>query len=232
MKNVKYSIVIPVYNEEESVGPLNASIKKAMDPLNEPYETIFVNDGSNDATPARLKELKKADPHIRIITLDENSGQTLSLKVGFEVSTGDIVISMDGDLQNDPQDIPLLLDKMKQGYDVVCGWRRDRHDSLWKKAASKTANIIQGATFKSSLHDISCTLRAYTRDAIESLDLSWAGAHRFIPYLLISKGKKIAEVVVHHHARKFGKSKYSPTKIFKTSRDFIRLFLKIKRATK
>lgn len=225
MMNVKYSVVVPVYNEEESVGPLARSIKEAMDPLAEAYEIIFVNDGSTDATLSHLKEVKKADPRLSIVTLEENSGQTASLKVGFEMAKGQVVISLDGDLQNDAQDIPLLLDKLKEGHDVVCGWRKKRHDSLWKKTASKIANIVQSMVFKSHLHDISCTLRVYKKAALKDVDLSWNGAHRFIPYLLQKYDKKITEVEVKHHARRYGKSKYKPTKIFKTIKDFLRLLI-------
>jgi len=223
MVKVRYSVVIPVYNEEESIGPLEESIRDVMESLGEPYEIIFVNDGSTDKTLPGLKELKKKNPHLNILTLEENSGQTVSLKVGFQMARGDIIITMDGDLQNDAKDIPRLLDRLRSDYDVVCGWRRKRFDSLWKKAASKIANIVQGSVFKSNLHDISCTLRAYKREALKDLDLSWNGAHRFIPYLLINNKKRAGEVEVTHHPRRYGKSKYRPTKIFKTIRDFLRL---------
>jgi hypothetical protein len=132
---------------------------------------------------------------------------------------------MDGDMQNDPADIPSLLARLREGYDVVCGWRRHRHDSLWKKAASKMANIIQNVVFKSHLHDLACTLRVYTKEALAEIDLGWNGAHRFIPYLLLKHGSRIAEVEVNHHARKYGKSKYRPTKIFKTMKDFLKLII-------
>lgn len=222
---IKYSVVIPVYNEEESVGELEKSVRETMSSLKEPYEIVFVNDGSTDGTLSRLKELKKENPYINIVTLESNSGQTVSLKVGFQIAMGEIIISMDGDLQNDPRDIPLLLDKVNEGFDVVCGWRRKRHDSVWKKAASRMANIIQGAVFKSNLHDISCTLRAYRRDALKGLDLGWNGAHRFLPYLILRNNRKVAEVEVNHHPRKYGKSKYKPTKIFKTSKDFLNILI-------
>ena len=224
---IRYSVVVPVYNEEGSVAPLEKSIREAMEPLKEKYEIIFVNDGSTDATLARLKELSKSNLHLNVVTLEKNSGQTASLRVGFEVARGDVIISMDGDLQNDAGDIPQFLSKIDMGYDVVCGWRRKRHDSLWKKSASRIANIVQRAIFKSNLHDISCTLRAYKKDVLKGIDLSWSGAHRFIPYLLLSKAKRITEVEVTHHARKFGKSKYKPTKIFKTIIDFFRLLKKM-----
>jgi len=228
MNKTKYSIVIPVYNEEESVLPLEKSARETMESLGKPYEIIFINDGSTDGTLANLKSLRSDNPNLNIVTLEKNSGQTASLRVGFQIAKGDVVVSMDGDLQNDAKDIPHLLKKIDEGYDVVCGWRKDRHDSLWKKAASKIANLVQGTVFKSNLHDISCTLRAYRRESLRDLDLSWSGAHRFIPYLLIRRNRKISEVVVTHHARKYGKSKYSPTKIFRTSRDFVKLLIERK----
>jgi len=223
--SIKYSIVIPVYNEEDSVIPLAEGLFKSMDSLREPYEVVFVNDGSDDRTLPRLLELSRSNGALRVLTLKKKSGQTASLKSGFETARGDIVISMDGDLQNDPADIPALLMKMEEGYDVVCGWRRKRHDSLWKKIASKLANIIQNLVFKSHLHDLACTLRAYRKKALNGVDLSWNGAHRFIPYLLLKHDSRIAEVEVHHHPRMYGKSKYKPTKIFKTIKDFLTLII-------
>jgi glycosyltransferase involved in cell wall biosynthesis len=226
--NIKYSVVIPVYNEEDSVEPLERGIRETMDGLKEPYEIIFVNDGSSDKTLPHLQRLKESNENLHVVSLDKNSGQTASLRMGrmgFHISKGDTVISMDGDLQNDPKDIPSLLDKLGQGYDVVCGWRKHRHDSLWKKITSKIANIVQNLVFKSHLHDIACTLRAYKKEAIDGVDLSWNGAHRFIPYILLKHDSKIAEVEVRHHARKYGKSKYKPTKIFKTIKDFFKLII-------
>jgi glycosyltransferase involved in cell wall biosynthesis len=225
MMQVKYSVVVPVYNEEDSVMPLAESIRKTMAILNEPYEIIFVNDGSTDKTPEWLEKLKESSVNLRVATLNKNSGQTASLKAGFDMAKGEFIISMDGDMQNDPADIPGLLGKMREGYDVVCGWRKKRHDSLWKKAASKSANIIQNIVFKSHLHDIACTLRAYRKGALNGVDLSWNGAHRFIPYLLLKHDSRIAEVEVRHHPRMYGKSKYKPTKIFKTMKDFLKLII-------
>lgn len=226
--SIRYSVVIPVYNEEESVGPLEKSIRETMDSLKEPYEIIFVNDGSNDGTLLQLKNLKRANPYLHIITLEENSGQTASLRVGFQMAKGDVIISMDGDLQNDPKDIPVLLDKLKEGYDIVCGWRRIRHDTIWKKCASKIANVIQGMVFKTGLHDISCTLRAYRRDSLKDVDLGWNGAHRFLPYLLYRNKKRIAEVEARHHPRRYGRPKYNPMKMLKTSKDFLKLLIRKK----
>jgi len=223
---IEYSIVIPAYNEEDSVGPLYESIKKAMDPLRKLYEIIFVNDGSNDQTLRNLREIEKKDPSLFVISFGKNLGQTASLKVGFQMAKGKIVISLDADLQNDPADIPRLLEKLDEGYDAVCGWRRKRHDSLWKKYASKIANVTQKAVFNSKLHDISCTLRAYRKECIKDIDLTRPGMHRFIPFFLIESNKKITEVEVTHHPRNFGKSKHGPLKIFKTTYDFFKLAIR------
>lgn len=225
MTNVKYSVVIPVYNEEGSVEPLENSVRKTMTKLEEPYELIFVNDGSSDDTLPRLEKLKESNKNMDVITLEKHSGQTASLRAGFERARGDVVVSMDGDLQNDPADIPQLLSKLNEGYDVVCGWRKKRHDLLWKKMASRAANFFQRILFNSHLHDLACTLRVYKKKALDSIDLSWNGAHRFIPYLLLKHNNKIAEVEVNHHARMYGKSKYRPTKIFKTVKDFLKLII-------
>ncbi|MEE8360200.1 MAG: glycosyltransferase family 2 protein [Candidatus Omnitrophota bacterium] len=225
MKDTKYSVVIPVYNEEDSVEPLEKGIREVLETLREPYEIIFVNDGSTDSTLSRLKKLKENNENLHVVSLEKNSGQTASLRMGFNIARGGVVVSMDGDLQNDPKDIPLLIDKLKEGYDVICGWRKRRHDSLWKKVSSRIANIVQNVVFKSHLHDLACTLRVYKKESLDDLDLSWNGAHRFIPYILMKHNNKISEVEVRHHPRLYGKSKYRPTKIFKTIKDFLKLLI-------
>ncbi|MFH1753047.1 MAG: glycosyltransferase family 2 protein [Candidatus Omnitrophota bacterium] len=228
MKDIKYSVVIPVYNEEGSVEQLEKGIRETLEPLGEAYEIIFVNDGSTDETLPRLNRLQKKNANLYVVSLEKNSGQTASLRAGFNTARGGIVFSMDGDLQNDPRDIPMLAGKLEEGYDVICGWRKRRHDSLWKKVSSKIANVVQNVVFKSHLHDLACTLRAYKKAALRDLDLSWNGAHRFIPYILLKHNNKLAEVEVRHHPRIHGKSKYKPTKIFKTIKDFLRLLIQRK----
>ncbi len=186
--NIEYSIVVPFYNEEESVTILYESVKRAMDVLRAPYELIFINDGSTDGTYPLLKEIKERDDKVVLVHSEKKRGQTVSLEAGFGKVRGKVAVSLDGDMQNDPQDIPSLLEELKKGYDFVCGWRYNRKDPASKKITSKLANLIQGNVFKSHLHDISCTLRAYTREAVEALPLKRNGAHRFIPYLLMMKG--------------------------------------------
>lgn len=223
--NLEYSIVVPFYNEEESIRPLYESVKKTMDSLGSPYELVFVNDGSTDKTASNLKEIAERDENVVLIESQTKRGQTASLKAGFEKARGEIVISIDGDMQNDPNDIPKLAGELKKGYDFVCGWRYQRKDPLSKKITSKFANIIQGGVFQSRLHDISCTLRAYTKDAIKGLPLKRNGAHRFIPYLLMMKGKRGSEIKVNHRPRPYGKTKYGLGRPFKVSYDFLTLLL-------
>ena len=224
-----YSIVIPVCNEEESIGPLHESIKKVMSSLGGKHEIIFINDGSTDETLQGLRDMEKNDPSLFVVSFGKNLGQTAALKVGFQMAKGKVVISMDGDLQNDPEDIPKLLEKLNEGYDAVCGWRRKRFDSPWKKYVSKFANITQRAIFKSNLHDISCTLRVYKNECVKDIDLSKAGMHRFIPYLLLEKGRKLSEVESHHHPRSYGKSKHGPSKVFRVVSDFLALAVRYRR---
>ena len=222
---VEYSIIAPFFNEEESVKPLYEMTKRVMDSLGSPYEFIFINDGSTDKTTHVLIEIASEDEKLILIDSKIRRGQTASLKAGFEKARGNIVISMDGDMQNDPNDIPKLISELKKGYDFVCGWRYLRKDPISKKIASRFGNLVQKRTFKDYFHDISCTLRAYKRETVKELPLKRNGAHRFIPYLLIIKGKKGSEVKVNHFPRRYGKTKYGFTRSFKVAYDFLTLLL-------
>ena len=219
-----YSVVIPVYNEEDSLSALVREIRQTMDTLQEIYEIIFVNDGSTDRSRLILESLRKecAVP-IRIIDQQRRSGQTLALRRGLEESLGAIVITLDADLQNDPADIPKLLAKMAVGYDVVCGWRKQRQDQALKTSLSKLGNIFQRVLTGLNIHDVSCTLRAYQRKCIMKIPLNWDGQHRFIPLSLSLQGYRVGEIVVHHRPRKYGFSKYSHRRIFKVIKDFFRV---------
>ncbi|MDD5680165.1 MAG: glycosyltransferase family 2 protein [Candidatus Omnitrophica bacterium] len=218
-----YSVVVPFFNEEESVRPLYESIKRVMDSLRADYEIIFINDGSTDRTKEILKSVSLSDGTVIVIHNNVRSGQTASLRFGFERARGEIIISMDGDMQNDPNDIPKLVAELNKGYDFVCGWRYPRKDPVSKKIASWFGNLAQKTVFRSNLHDISCTLRVYTKDSIKVLPLKKEGAHRFIPYLLMMKGEKPSEVKVHHLPRHYGKTKYGFTRSFKVAYDFLTL---------
>lgn len=221
--HIEYSIVVPFFNEEESIRPLYESVKKTMDSLGNLYELIFINDGSTDGTTQISREIAQRDGKVVLINSRVKQGQTVSLKAGFERARGRIVISMDGDMQNDPNDIPKLISELKKGYDFVCGWRYPRKDPISKKIVSKFANFVQKNVFKSNLHDISCTLRAYTNEAVKQLPLKRNGAHRFIPYLLLMKGKRASEIKVNHHSRIYGKTKYGFGRPFKVTHDFLTL---------
>ena len=222
-RRIEYSIIAPFFNEEKSVKPLYDLIKKAMDSLNVFYELIFVNDGSTDETANILQKITKEDTNLIVIDLKPRGGQTSALKAAFKKARGNVIISMDGDMQNDPGDIPKLISELKKGYDFVCGWRYLRKDPISKKIASKFGNLVQENVFKDHFHDISCTLRAYTKEAIRELPLKRKGAHRFIPYLLMMKGKRGSEVKVNHLPRRYGRTKYGFSRSFKVAYDFLTL---------
>lgn len=223
----KLSIVIPVYNEEESVDVLFKEIRGSLDPMGISWEIIFVDDCSDDRTPGKLKVFQKEMPEqIRVVTLLQRSGQSYALRKGLDIVEGDIVVTLDADLQNDPADIPRLMAKMLEGYDVVCGWRRDRQDKPLKKVLSKFGNILQRIFTGMTIHDISCTLRAYKKECSQKIPLDWEGQHRFIPLILAKQGYKIGEIVSHHRERRFGYSKYSHKRIFKVIYDFFRIMFR------
>ncbi len=219
-----YSIVIPVYNEEESLEPLLTEIHQAMDPLEKPYEVIFVNDYSSDGTTDILEDFQKTyGDRVRVRTLLRRSGQTEALRKGMAVAGGEIVITLDADLQNDPADIPRLLRKMEEGFDCVCGWRKARQDTWLKARLSKLGNILQRLLTRLTIHDVSCTLRAYKRSCVPRIPLNWEGQHRFIPLCLALQGFRVGEIVSNHRQRRFGRTKYSHKRIFRVIVDFFRV---------
>ena len=209
------SVIIPVYNEEENIKILNNKLRQALENLKKRYEIIFIDDCSQDSTLEILNELKKTDNFLRIIHFNENLGQSEALNFGFKKAKGKIIISLDGDLQNDPIDIPDLLKKLNEGYDVVCGWRYNRKDSkIIKTIPSKIANRFVRKITGIKIHDISCTLRAYRANCVKDLTL-FKGGHRLIPTILSKKGYKITEIKVKHNPRIYGKAKYnSPFRVF------------------
>jgi glycosyltransferase involved in cell wall biosynthesis len=202
------SVVIPAYNEEENVPILYEKLKKVLDGLGQDYEIIFVDDGSTDGTYQRLKQLAEKDSKLKIIRFKRNYGQTAAMSAGFEHAKGDVIITLDADLQNDPEDIPLLLEKLEEGYHVVSGWRKDRKDPfLSRKLPSMVANWLISKITSVHLHDYGCTLKAYRAEVVKDLEL-FGDMHRFLPALTKRGGAKITEVVVRHHPRMFGRSKY------------------------
>ncbi|HSM26093.1 MAG TPA: glycosyltransferase family 2 protein [Anaerolineaceae bacterium] len=203
------SIVVPVYNEEETIPLLYQAVMEAMESVSEPWELILVDDGSKDNSLVQLEELARNDPqHIRVIGLRRNFGQTAAIAAGIDHAKGEIIVLMDADLQNDPQDIPLLLDKIYEGYDVVSGWRQKRKDTfLTRTLPSQSANKLISFVTGVHLHDYGCTLKAYRREVITGFKL-YGEMHRFIPVYANSVGAKLIEIPVRHHPRKFGKAKY------------------------
>ena len=220
MKNKKLSVVIPAYNEEKNLEILYEKLKSVLDRLKHEYELIFVDDGSTDKTFEVLEKLHKKDKRVKVIKFKKNFGQSAAMRAGFDYAHGDIIISMDADLQNDPNDIPALLNELNKGYDVVCGWRYKRKDSLSKKIFSKFANFLRNHLTNEKVHDSGCTLRAYKKECVKDLEL-FGEMHRYIPALLLWKGYKIGEVKVNHHPRKYGKTKYGYKRILRGFLDLL-----------
>jgi glycosyltransferase involved in cell wall biosynthesis len=222
-EHLRLSVVIPVYNERESVRLLCNKVRAACDPLGLPYELILVDDGSKDGTFEELVALHAEHRGVvKVVKFRKNYGQTAAMAAGFRASKGQIILSMDGDLQNDPVDIPRMLVKLEEGYDVVCGWRKDRKDKLVsRKIPSKIANWLIGRITGVPIHDNGCSLKAYRADVIKNVAL-YSEMHRFIPAMSTLVGARVAEIVVTHHARQFGISKYG---IGRAWRVFLDLFL-------
>lgn len=214
------SIVVPVYNEVESVGKLYAALKATLDPLELDYEVIVVDDGSTDGTAAALFELAEHDSRLKVIEFRRNFGQTAAIAAGFDYSRGAVVIPIDGDLQNDPADIPRLLEKLDEGYDLVSGWRRNRQDSLVRTFPSRIANRIIAVVTGVPLHDYGCTMKAYRTEIVKEMRL-YGEMHRFLPAFAHLLGARITEIPVSHHARRFGHSKYGLGRTFKVILDLI-----------
>ena len=215
------SIVVPVYNEEENVRPLFEKIQMVCEAIGDAYEVLFVDDGSKDKTFAVLSELSEQAPELVVIRFQKNAGQTAAMAAGFEYARGQRIISMDGDLQNDPSDIPKLLEKLDAGYDLVCGWRKERQDKfLTRRVPSIVANWIIGKVTGVPIHDNGCSLKAYRTSVIKEVPL-YGEMHRFIPAMSTVAGARIAEIVVSHHPRRFGKSKYGLGRIWRVMLDII-----------
>jgi glycosyltransferase involved in cell wall biosynthesis len=225
---VSLSLVIPVFNERDNIGPLYTRLSEVLRELGQSYEIIFVDDGSADDTFRLVHDLHRDDAHIRVVRLRRNFGQTPAMSAGIDVARGDIVITMDGDLQNDPADIPRLLDKMAEGYDVVSGWRAQRQDTfLTRILPSKIANWIIGIITGVRIHDYGCTMKAYRAGMLKSVHL-YAEMHRFIPAMVTIAGAGIGELVVKHHPRKYGQSKYGISRIGRVLLDLITVKLLIR----
>ena len=216
------SVVIPLYNEVLNVEDLCRELKSALHPLARPYEVILVDDGSKDGTGARALELAKTDPTLRVLRLRRNFGQTAAFSAGFDHARGRVVVTSDGDLQNDPRDIGAMLAKLEEGegFDIVCGWRKNRHDPLSKRIPSFFANHLISWATGVELHDYGCSLKVIRADVVKGIRL-YGEMHRFIPAVASSMGVRVAEVVVNHRPRTRGASKYG---IGRTTRVLLDLF--------
>ena len=204
----RLSVIVLVYNEVDSVAPLHAELSGVLASLDVPYEILYVDDGSRDGSTEKLAQLALHDHHVRVVSFRRNFGQTAAVQAGIDHSRGEILVFMDGDLQNDPHDIPKLLDKIDEGYDVASGWRRDRKDETLRVLPSKIANWIIARVTGVRLNDFGCTLKAYRRDVIQDVKL-YGEMHRFIPVYASWVGARITEVQVNHRKRTYGHSKYS-----------------------
>lgn len=208
MTNIIYSIVVPLKDEEDNVEELINQTEKVMHGFNVPWEMICVDDGSKDSTLVKLQMLKKERPYLRILSFEQNFGQSSAFDAGFKAARGMAVITLDGDLQNDPQDIPKLVSVYNQGYDLVSGWRKDRKDPLSKKIISKCANFIRSRFLDDGINDTGCSLKIYKTESLRSIKL-FNGMHRFLPALFKIEGYKVIQVPVSHRERKAGKTKYN-----------------------
>lgn len=218
-KKTEISVVVPVFNEEDNVEKLHTKIKEECAKLGRTFEIIFINDGSTDRTAEKCRNLSP----LRLINFRKNYGQTAAFDAGFQAARGEVIITMDGDLQNDPADIVKLLEKMDEGFDVVSGWRFERKDSLSKKIFSRGANLLRKVFMQDKIHDSGCSLKAYKRECFEDLEL-FGEMHRFIPALLEIDGFKVGEVKVSHHPRISGVTKYNWKRAFKGFVDMVSIW--------
>lgn len=215
------SITIPVFNEEKNIAPLYAQLVASLEPLGRPFEIVLVNDGSSDGTEKALAALCAADSRVKAVNFRRNFGQTAAMMAGIHYASGEIIIPMDGDLQNDPADIARLLAKLEEGYDVVSGWRQDRKDhKLRRNLPSRVANWLISAISGVHLHDYGCSLKAYRKDVVKGVKL-YGEMHRFIPIYASWEGGRVAEVPVTHHPRIHGESKYGADRVVKVVLDLM-----------
>ncbi len=214
-------MVIPVYNEEENVGPLIQEANSVLRPLGNNYELIVVDDGSTDGTYPLLARLQKSEPRIKVLRLRRNFGQTAAVAAGLAYAQGEIIVAMDGDGQNDPKDIPALLKKLDEGFDLVSGWRSPREDPFFsRQIPSRIANSLISWMTQVKLHDYGCTLKAIRREVAKELKL-YGEMHRFIPAVAYERGARIAEIKVHHRPRQWGKSKYGIARTLRVVLDLV-----------
>ncbi len=221
MTGPELSVVVPLLNEEENLHALHTQLHSALDDAGLDYELIFVDDGSTDLSFETLRSLQADDPRMRVVRLRRNYGQTAAFSAAFDRARGEVIVTLDADLQNDPVDIPALLAKLAEGYDVVSGWRVNRHDRLIdRRLPSIVANRLIGWATGVRIHDYGCSLKAYRRDVLADVRL-YGELHRFIPALAYGQGARVAEIPVHHRPRRFGRSKYGLSRTLKVFLDLL-----------
>lgn len=218
--SMELSIIIPAHNEEENVVALHRELRDVLGRLGKTHEILFVDDGSTDRTFEALQNLQASDPTVRVIKFRRNFGQTAALSAGFRHARGAVCITLDADLQNDPADIPRLLDALRGGFDCVSGWRKKREDPLSKRVISRGANLLRMLLVHDAIHDSGCTLKAYKREAVEHLDL-YGEMHRFIPALSQARGFRVGEIVVRHRPRRRGRTHYRFSRVLRGFMDML-----------
>lgn len=222
-ESVYLSVVIPVYNEKQNISYLYENLNSVLPGIGRKYEVILIDDGSMDGTFKELLSIHEQNDNYKIIRFRKNFGQTPAMSAGFDYANGEVIITLDADLQNDPKDIPALLEKIDEGYDVVSGWRINRQDkAIPRKLPSKIANWLIARLTGIKIHDYGCTLKAYRSDVVKNIEL-YGEMHRYIPAVASWMGISVAEVPVHHHSRKFGKSKYGISRTIRVILDIITL---------
>ena len=226
------SVVIPLLNEEENIEALHGELHSTLHVLDLEYEIVFVDDGSTDRSFALLKAIREKDPHVVVVRFRRNFGQTAGMTAGFDYARGDVIVTLDADLQNDPRDIPRLLEKMTDGFDLVSGWRYDRKDKYWsRRFPSMIANKIISSITNVKLHDYGCTLKAFKKEVTKNIKL-YGEMHRFIPAIASGMGVAIAEIKVNHRERKFGTSKYGISRTLRVILDLITVKFLLSYATR
>ena len=203
---IKHSVIIPVKDEEHNIPVLAAEVEAVMQSLNEPWELIYIDDGSKDNSLGVLKDLQKKMPDLKVLSFAKNYGQSSAFDAGFKLASGELIITLDGDLQNDPNDIPKLLEAL-EGHDMVCGWRQNRKDTLFKRVISKPSNIIRSRLCKDHIHDTGCSLKVFKKSSLMKIR-GFHGMHRFFPALFKVEDMSVGEVKVTHRPRVQGRSKY------------------------
>lgn len=216
----KLSVIIPLFNEEESLNPLTNEIRKALKPINISYEIIFIDDGSTDNSLKLIKEICRTDKRFKFFSFRKNYGKSAAIQIGFKNATGDAIVTMDADLQDDPNEVPNLIKKLEEGYDLVSGWKKVRHDPFIKKISSRFFNFVTRIISGIEIHDFNCGLKAYRKEVTENIKV-YGELHRYVPLLADWQGFKVTELPVKHHPRRYGVTKFGISRFFKGFIDLI-----------